>query len=144
MNISPSIKGSKIVTGYATVGNQKFLHSIIEYEHDGKTIILDWTRNLKIAKEQYIELTKFVEISSFEGGKFIEDIEIIFGNLNIGVKPYVLFRDELIKDMQRNTHIFQPTEKGKKVIQSFRDEEEKQKNEQNKCEDNENNIRKSK
>ena len=29
--------------------------------------------------------------------------------------------------MQRNTHIFQPTEKGKKVIQSFRDEEEKQK-----------------
>jgi len=144
LNISPSIKGSKIVTGYATVGNQKFLHSIIEYEHDGKTIILDWTRNLKIAKEQYIELTKFVEISSFEGRKFIEDIEIIFGNLNIGVKPYVLFRDELIKDMQRNTHIFQPTEKGKKVIQSFRDEEEKQKNEQNKCEDNENNIRKSK
>ena len=144
MNISPSIEGSRIVTGYATVGNQKVLHSVIEYEHDGKTIVLDWTRNLKITKEQYIELTKFVELSSFEGRKVIDDIEIIFGNLNIGVKPYVVFRDELIRDMQRNPHIFPPTEKGKKVTQAFRDEEERRKNEENKCDSNENNIRKSK
>ena len=41
MDISPSIEGSKIVTGYITVGNQKILHSVIEYEHDGKTIVLD-------------------------------------------------------------------------------------------------------
>ena len=144
MNISPSIEGSKIVTGYTTVGNQKVLHSVIEYEHDGKTMILDWTRNLKITKEQYIELTKFVELSSFEGRKVIDDIEIIFGNLNIGVKPYVVFRDELIRDMQKNSHIFQPTEKGKKVTQAFRDEEEKRKNEGNKCDDNVNNVGKSK
>lgn len=144
MNISPSIEGSRIVTGYTTVGNQKVLHSVIEYEHDGKTIVLDWTRNLKITKEQYIELTKFVELSSFEGRKVIDDIEIIFGNLNIGVKPYVVFRDELIRDMQRNPHLFQPTEKGKKVTQAFRDEEERRKNEENKYDSNENNIRKSK
>jgi len=120
MNILPSIEGSRIVTGYITVGNKKVLHSVIEYEHDGKTIVLDWIRNLKITKEQYIELTKFVEFSSFEGRKVIDDIKIIFGNLNIGVKPYVVFRDELIRDMQRNPHIFQPTEKGKKLLRHLK------------------------
>ncbi len=144
MSISPSIEGSRIVTGYTTIGNKKVLHSVIEYEHDGKTIVLDWTKNLKITKEQYIELTKFVEFSSFEGRKVIDDIEIIFENLNIGVKPYVVFRDELIRDMQRNPHLFQPTEKGKKVTQAFRDEEERRKNEENKCDSSENNIKKSK
>lgn len=129
LDISPSIDGSKIVTGYIIVGNQKFLHSVIEYEYQGKNIVLDWTRNLKITKEQYIELTKFVELSSFEGRKVIDDIEIIFENLNIGVKTYVVFRDELIKDIQRNPQLFRPTEKGKKVAQAFRDEEEIQKNE---------------
>ena len=42
MDISPSIEGSRIVTGYITLGNQKILHSVIEYEYDSKTIVLDW------------------------------------------------------------------------------------------------------
>lgn len=118
MNISPSIEGSRIVTGYTTIGNQKFSNSVIEYEHDGKTIVLDWTRNLKITKEQYIELTKFVELSSFESRKSIDGIEIIFRNLNISIKTYVVFRNELIRNMQRNPHIFQSTEKCKKSYSS--------------------------
>lgn len=128
MSIAPSIEGSKIVTGYITIGNKKVLHSIIEYEYDGKTIVLDWTRNLKITREQYIELTKFVELSSFEGEKVIDDIEKIFRNLNMGVKPYVVFRDELIRDMQKNKQIFQNVEEITQVS----------------INDNENNIRKSK
>ena len=48
------------------------------------------------------------------GRKVIDDIEIIFGNLSIGVKPYVVFRDELMKDMERNPHIFKPLS-GEKV-----------------------------
>lgn len=42
MDISPCIEGSRIVTGYITLGNQKILHSVIEYEYDSKTIVLDW------------------------------------------------------------------------------------------------------
>lgn len=42
--------------------------------------------------------------------------------------------------MKKNPHIFQPTEKGKKAIQAFKDEEEKQ----NKCNDNDDKIEKSK
>ena len=96
-----------------------------------------------INKEQYERLTKFVELSSFEGRKVIDDIEVIFGNLNIGVKPYVVFRDELIKDMQRNPHIFQPTEEGKNFTQAFRVFEESKKNRQNVCDNNENKSGKS-
>lgn len=66
---------------------------------------------MKITKEQYIELTKFVELSSFEGKNVIDDIDIIFRNLNMGAKTYVVFRDELIKDIQKNKHLFQSTEK---------------------------------
>ena len=48
--------------------------------------------------------------------KFKKGERDIFKNLNIGVKTYVVFRDELIRDMQKNPHIFQPTEKGKKLF----------------------------
>lgn len=128
LNVSPSIEGSKVVTGYITIGNKKALHSVIEYEHDGKTIILDWTRNLIITKEQYIELTKFVELSSFEGRKFVDDVQFVFRNLNIGVKPYVVFRDELVRDMQKNKQLFQTTEENTQEFSDY----------------NENNIKKSK
>lgn len=131
IGISQKIEGSRIVTGYITVGNHRVLHSIIEYEHDGKTIVLDWTKNLKIDKKQYIELTKFVELSSFEGEKFIDDSKIISEDLNIGVKTYVVFRDELIADIQRNPHIFQLNEKGKKDTNEFKDEEERQRRKYN-------------
>lgn len=129
MNIAPSIKDSKIVTGYVTLGNSKVLHSIIEYDVDDKTIVLDWTRNLHITKEQYIELTKFVELSSFDGREVIDDIELITGNLNIGVKPYVVFREELMRDIKKNPQIFQPTEAGREKTEQFRKEEQSREDE---------------
>ena len=124
MLIAPSINGSRIVTGYVTIAKSKVLHSIIEYDIDDKTIVLDWTRNLYITKEQYIELTKFVELASFDGKEVIDDIERITGNLDIGVKPYVVFRDELMRDMERNSHFFKPTEEGKKKVENFRKEQQ--------------------
>lgn len=106
MNLAPAIDGSKIVTGYIMLGNQKFLHSIIELEKDGEKLIIDWTRNLMITKEQYIKLTKFVELSSFEGEKVLDDLKIGLKKLPIGITQYLLFRNELIKDMKKNPQIF--------------------------------------
>lgn len=123
ITISPSIKGSRIVTGYITIGNNKFLHSVIELEHKGEVFVLDWTRNMQISKKQYVELTNFVELASFEGSKVIDDAEIISGNLDIGVKTYVVFWDELIRDMKKNPQIFQPTEEGLKNTEKFRNQE---------------------
>ncbi len=130
INIAPSIKGSRIVTGYVTTENSKVLHSIIEYDIDNKTVVLDWTRNLCTNKDQYVELTKFVELSSFEGREVIDDIELITGNLDIGVKSYVVFREELMRDIKKNPQIFQPTEEGRKKTENFRREEKSRKDEE--------------
>ncbi len=104
VNISSNFKKSKIVTGYATIGNEKFLHSVVEYESYGQNFILDWTINLKITKEQYIKLTDFEEITSLNSEEILDELKIF--NSNINLKVFLLFRDELIKDMQKNSHIF--------------------------------------
>lgn len=106
---SQSVKDSKIVTGYIILGKNRILHSVIEYERNGKTWILDWTRNLKTTKEKYIELTSFVELSSISASDVLDDAKFV-KKLDIGIKPFVVFRDELIKDMKRNPHIFGVTE----------------------------------
>ena len=69
-------------------------------------------------------------IQSFDGKEVIDDIERITGNLNIGVKPYVVFRDELMRDMERNPHIFKPTEEGKKKVENFRKEQQEMEDEE--------------
>ncbi|MBQ2938488.1 MAG: hypothetical protein IJE05_06430 [Clostridia bacterium] len=123
MKIAPSIENSRVVTGYVTVGNSKVLHSIVEYDGKKGTIVLDWTRNLHITKEQYVELTKFVELASFDGKEVINDMDKIMSNLKIGVKTYVVFRDELMRDIEKNSHIFKATEEEKKRVEGFRSEE---------------------
>lgn len=110
MELSPYIYGSKIVTGYITIGKSKVLHSVIEYEYNGETIILDWTKNLKITKKQYIKLTKFVEFSSLDGRKVIDEIDNIFAKIDISAKAYLVFRDELMRDIEKNPLIFQSIE----------------------------------
>lgn len=122
MSIAPSIKGSRIVTGYITIGNIKALHSIIEYDVDNKTVVLDWNRNLSITKEQYVQLTEFVELSSFDGRNVIDDMELIVGNLNIGVKFYLVFREELMRDIKRNSQMFQHIEEKRKKSEDLRSE----------------------
>ena len=110
VELSPYIDGSKIVTGYITIGKNKVLHSVIEYEYNGETIILDWTKNLKITKKQYIKLTKFVEFSSLDGRKVIDEIDNIFSKIDISAKAYLVFRDELMRDIEKNLLIFQSME----------------------------------
>lgn len=113
---SPKINGSKILTGYITVGGQRVLHSVIEYKYDNDDIILDWTRNLKITKNQYIKLTKFSELSAFDGENVSEDIQILTKYLNIGLKTYLTFRNELINEIRKKAVFFNATENKKKLL----------------------------
>lgn len=56
----------------------------------------------------------------------------MFENIDIGVKPYVLFRDELYKDMQRNPQMFKPTDNGKEIRRQFREQETSENNKKTK------------
>lgn len=118
---APTIKDSRIVTGYMIRGESKFLHSVIEVPKEDKIMVFDYTKNLCMEKEQYNALYHFQELSSFEGKKVIDDIEKIVGNIDIVVRPYLIFRDEIMRDMERNPQIFLPTEEGKSLTQGFRE-----------------------
>lgn len=108
--ISSVLKNSKIVTGYIIIDSYKVLHSIVEYEISGESYIIDYTRNIVMTKKQYIYLTNFTELSSFKGQFFLDDTLKGLGKLNIGLKAYTVFRDEIIKDLEKNSEIFKPTE----------------------------------
>lgn len=124
IEMSQGMQGSKIVTGYITIGDSKILHSIIEYELEGETIILDWSRNLQISKKQYVELTNFVELSSFYGKEVIDDFELLADNIVIDTKVYATFRNEIMKDIKKNLQIFKPIDEEKKSKKEIREDEE--------------------
>lgn len=118
MEIAPAIKDSKIVTGYITIGDHKNLHTIVESQIDNKSMVFDWTKNLCITREQYNELTKFVELSSIDTRDYIEDKELRMEFLsNISIKAYLVFREELVRDIKKITEKFRKEEQA-------RDEEE--------------------
>ena len=105
ISIAPNVPNSYVVTGYITVANRKVLHSILEYKVDDKTIVLDWTRNITIEKNDYDRLTKFEEISRFKGKLVKEDLKLIKG-FNLGCKAYVTFRDEIISDLEKKKYLY--------------------------------------
>ena len=60
--------------------------------------------------------TKFEELSSIEAKVIFEDLEVIGGNLKINVKPYLVFRDEMMRDIQKNIGMFSITDEAKEII----------------------------
>jgi len=114
LRLAPSIKNSKVTTGYITIGKDKIFHSVVEYPRKDKTIVLDWTKNLYMEKEEYRKLFNFEELSSFEGAKVLEDQEGLMGELigSITIKAYVLFRNEIANEIEK---LIQKEEYSKKL-----------------------------
>jgi len=111
--LSKSINKSKVLTGYIYLNSFKYLHSVVEYSKNDITYIIDWTKNVKMRKEDYFELTKFKVITSLDSCQIRKDLEIfrsIFDNnkkSNNGVyKIYATFGNELCADIEKNKQIF--------------------------------------
>ena len=105
INISPYVPYSTVVTGYITIGPIKALHTILEFENETDTVVYDWTRNLEMRKEDYYRMTKFEEVARFDGFHPREDMKYL-EELQIGCKPYVTFRDEIMRDIEKNKSLF--------------------------------------
>lgn len=116
LQLAPGIKDSKILTGYIVRGNRKFLHSFVEHEIAGIPYVLDWTMNLRMPKEEYIKLTNFSLISSVNGSDVLTDYPLIVANLRIGIKGYLLFRDDIVSSLKKGNMNFQIINDGKKII----------------------------
>lgn len=99
-------KNSKILTGYINYSDCRILHSVYYYEEDGIEIIYDYTKNIMMRKDDYFRLTNFKLINEIEREKLIEDKNFIC-NSNISVKAYMVFRDEMMRDIKKNEKVLQ-------------------------------------
>ena len=93
---------SKIVTGYITENNLHLLHSIIVSTELNGDYVYDWTKNLIMSKDEYYKLNKFKVLSEITKDEIIydkENYEDLLVN-NICIKPYLVFRNEIIKEIE--------------------------------------------
>ncbi len=113
LEICRSFENSIVHTGLIILGENQYLHTVLEFKDKyGKDIIVDWTRNLWIDKEEYIKLFKFNILESIKSEDISNDAEFLKHHLpNTSLKVYLTFRDELMKDINRNQSIFKQEEK---------------------------------
>ncbi len=104
------IANSKVLTGYSYIGNKKIFHSVLEVIGDNKNLIFDWTFNICMFEEDYYNLTRFTKISEFDSSNIIPDYDIL-ENIDIGIRPYIIFRNEIMHDLERNSFLFEKTKK---------------------------------
>ena len=71
-----------------------------------KSYILDWTQNIKMSKEDYIKLYKFKILQKISCKDLIKDREILNKAEYQDLKTYLVFRDEIMRDFDRNKHLF--------------------------------------
>ncbi len=104
--LAEQLKDSKILTGYATFGIKKILHSVVvKTNKQGIPTVYDWTQNLIMPLDDYKRLVNFVEVSEVDREDMLNDLSLIIGT-DIVDKVYLTFRDEIISDMHRNEEIF--------------------------------------
>ena len=112
--LSNNIKDSYILTGYYSPTQNKVLHSVVEKIENGKSYILDWTQNIKMSKEDYIKLYKFKILQKISCKDLIKDQEILNKAEYQCLKTYLVFRDEIMRDFERNKHLFEESLSPKK------------------------------
>ena len=106
IDLALAIGDAKVVTGIAKLNGVEFLHSVVEIMLDNKTLYLDWTRNIMMPQDEYKRLFRYREISKVDAKNIISDIEYV-GAFNLNIEEYLLFRDELMKDVEKNKSVFQ-------------------------------------
>lgn len=120
LELSFGVPESNIVTGYEVIADIKVLHSILEYKVKNKLYIIDYTKNIIMPKEQYMELTKFKEIERISDLEYIEDLGRIYNFPHLTDKVYVTFQKELIRELKSKA-LFEDDEISKKEIQELKE-----------------------
>ena len=104
--LSDAIKGSRIATGYITVGNRKVLHSVVLFDDPKKgSLVYDWTLNLIMPLNQYKDMVSFNKLSEVASEDIRPELSKLVG-FDLDTKAYLMFSKELIEDTKRNEGIF--------------------------------------
>lgn len=112
--VAKSIKNAKVISGYITTTYYKILHSVVEIpimNEENEILgydIIDYTMNLILPKEDYSKIFGFDEKSAISYEEYLLD-KGYFQHFQ-QLKPYILFRDELMKDFEKNEAFFAENE----------------------------------
>ena len=107
-----------IVTGYiyGLSNKAKYLHSWVEFKNlKNMEFVIDYTENIIINKNAYYMLRHAEPLSRISREELAKDRNLIYKRLNeigsINIKEYLVFRDELSKDIERNKNAFEDLER---------------------------------
>lgn len=101
---------NNIVTGYiyGYTDKSKFLHSWVETTIKGEEYVIDGTLNSLINKQGYYLMQHAKPITKISNQTFVNDIKNYLEKMKtFPIEVYYVFRDEIIKDFQKNDEIFE-------------------------------------
>ena len=93
-----------ILTGYVPTIDEEILHSVVELEYDSEIYIVDYTQNIMMKKEDFIRLNNFRLITRIPSSKVREDMDVMT-RINIELPYYLVFRDEIVRDLKKNSKV---------------------------------------
>ena len=97
-----------IVTGYvfALSDKSKYVHSWIELVVNGEEVVIDYTLNAIMNKEGYYKIRHVKDISKISSCDVKNDKAILNKIGNFDLKEYLIFRDEIMRDLEKNIEMF--------------------------------------
>ena len=101
---------NNIVTGYiyGYTDKSKFLHSWVETKIKGEEYVIDGTLNSLINKQGYYLIQHAKPLTKISNQTFQNDIKNYLEKIEeFPIEVYYVFRDEIIKDFQKNDEIFE-------------------------------------
>lgn len=92
---------SSVLTGfmYGYSNKNKYLHSVVKVNVDGKQGIIDSTINSLMSKELYDKITDFEVVTEIPSSTIKKDFDLVKGK-EIDYKNYFLNRDEYIEELR--------------------------------------------
>ena len=93
-----------ILTGYVPTVDEEVLHSVVELEYDSEKYIVDYTQNIMMKKDDFIRINNFRLLSRISSSVVKKDIDIM-KKINIGLPYYLVFRDEIMRDLKKNSKV---------------------------------------
>lgn len=102
----------EVVTGFVHGASDfsKYLHTWIEIFLSGKWYVFDYTLNACINRDGYYFIKHAEPLSRISKEDIAREYPVLCGDISdpttFNVKEYLVFRDEIIKDLNRNRHLF--------------------------------------
>jgi SepF-like predicted cell division protein (DUF552 family) len=95
--LSSKLRSAMVLFGTITVGDYQHLHTVVQFISNGNLLIVDWTRNLVMYKNEYEKLFDLKVINRVSGSDIIKNYYLcsdIFFDVPLSV--YLSFNQELV------------------------------------------------